>query len=107
MKPINERQRLFQFKFDCRPTPKHPSFFDLDQVDMFVWIFDETPELAAQRSLKFMESFPFEFKPDFTADEITDEKAAAGDYPGWQLEQFVKARRLGIHFGFFENKEFF
>lgn len=103
--PISERQRLFEFRFACRPTPKHPSFMTLQRVDFFVWLFDETPDLAARRAVKLMNLFPFEYDPQVTAEEITNEKIAGKQYPGWQLLGFVNAHRHGIHYGFFAEDQ--
>ncbi len=78
---------------------------ELQRVEFFVWIFDESVEQAAERAKVFVSLFPYERDDQFSADEITDEKIASSQYPGWQLERFVDARRQGVHYGFFAEDQ--
>lgn len=77
---------------------------ELECIDLFVWILDETVEQAAERAKIFVSAFPLDREQEFSADEITDHKINSGIYPAWQVDQFAKAQELGVQFGFLKRE---
>lgn len=102
--PAPDRQKLFQYRYFCRPKPSHPSFFELERIELIVWIYDEDHESAAKRATIFVSAFPVTIPEKVIGQEITELMLQDGSLEPWQIDNCVKAHEFGIQFGYFKRQ---
>jgi len=63
--------KLYRIRFALRPTPQHPSYFEVQFCFLNVWLSDESPEAAKARAIAILDQLPYEqpVQPEVFCDE--------------------------------------